>query len=689
MEENHGFSDVIGNPAAPNLNYLASTFGLETNYFGVSDCCSESNYVQLLGGTSYPNVNSDDAYWKNSAGNSPNLISQLDQAGISWKAYLQSLPYPGYEGICYPVRCNGAPDIDPLYVSKHDGIQNFTNNQNPADWSRQVPAGRLATDLSSNRVPRFGYIVPDECRDMHGDPPYCIDSGNLFDPQDQHLVSVGDAYLGQVVSQITNASFWAKGNNAIIVTFDEGDDSAGCCDANPGAGQVATIVVTSHGPRHVTSAAPANHYSTLSSIEGALGLPCLNFTCDTQNVKPLSDLLAITGSPAIATTIQPQLSWPTPTPSQPPEPLSVTAPKPGAGGWTVQQAQLLGANDNSLGAVAGSSPSDVWAVGNYLPDADNSNQDATLTFAEHFDGRAWTVSRTPNAGPNFNTLFGVAAAGGQAWAVGVRQNHAFQDRALVEVWDGHQWSIAGIPQPGSQGDLLFGASALSQDDVWVVGQQQGADGVFGTLAEHWDGRAWTVAPTPNPGGAGNHLNAVDAVGANDVWAVGQSLTGSVPDQPLVEHWDGHEWSVAGLPSLSGNVVLDGVTATAAGDVWAVGESDSPEGGGQPLIMHLSPGHGWSVQDLPALPGGANWANLYGVSIAGNSVWAAGTFVDPVTDNNDSLVLREAGGHWAIATAPSPGSGSNLPGALASIGGHLWLAGVYDDGGSRLPLIETR
>ena len=32
VEENHGFGDVIGNPAAPNLNYLAKTFGLATEY---------------------------------------------------------------------------------------------------------------------------------------------------------------------------------------------------------------------------------------------------------------------------------------------------------------------------------------------------------------------------------------------------------------------------------------------------------------------------------------------------------------------------------------------------------------------------------------------------------------------------------------------------------------------------------
>ena len=51
MEENNGFHDVIGNPAAPNLNYLAKTFGLETDYFGLSDPAARSNYVGLLGGT--------------------------------------------------------------------------------------------------------------------------------------------------------------------------------------------------------------------------------------------------------------------------------------------------------------------------------------------------------------------------------------------------------------------------------------------------------------------------------------------------------------------------------------------------------------------------------------------------------------------------------------------------------------
>ena len=689
MEENNGFHDIIGNKAAPNINYLANTFGLETDYFGLSPCCSEANYVQLLGGTSFPSVQSDDAYWKNKVVNQPSLITQLDHASVSWKAYLQSLPYASYQGICYPARCNGTPDSDPLYVSKHDGIQNFTTSWNSADWSRQVPIGQLGGDLTSGNVPQFSYVVPDECHDMHGDPPYCVDSGNTFDPQNQHLVSVGDAYLGQTVAQITHAGFWAQGNNAIIITFDEGDNSAGCCDANPGAGQVATVVVTSHGPRGSTDSQPANHYSTLSSIQHAFGLGCLKFTCDTKNVTPISSLLAVTGSKAIATKVQPELSWPTPTPSQPSEPLSETTPVTGPqAGWQVLQAQLLGTNDNSLGAIAGSSPSDIWAVGNYLPDQAASNQDATLTFAEHWNGTSWQVVRTPNAGPNFNSFYGLAANHGDAWAVGEHLNSAYQDRLLVEVWNGRTWSIADTPQPGAVRDMGFGAAALSTGDVWVVGDQEGRDNLFQTLAEHWDGHTWSVVPTPDPGSTGNHLYAVDAVSHDDVWAVGQQLGAQVPDQGLVEHWNGQRWSVVPLPaSGSGNVLLDAVKVS-GGQVWVAGESDTPSGGGQPFVARYANGQ-WYTETLPALPDHSNWANLYGIAVADGAVWVAGTYVDPATDNNNAFVLKDAGGNWTVDDGPDPGSGSNIAGGITAVHGQLWSAGTYDTGGSRLPLVARR
>jgi hypothetical protein len=132
--------------------------------------------------------------------------------------------------------------------------------------------------------------------------------------------------------------------------------------------------------------------------------------------------------------VLPELDWPTPTPGAPKEPASSTKATPSAGGWTVQRAQLLGTSDNSVGAIAGSSPADVWAVGDYLPDAAKSNQDATLNFAEHYNGRTWTVVPTPDAGPNFDSFYGVAAS----------------------------------PEPGSGSNILGGVTAID-GQLWAAG----------------------------------------------------------------------------------------------------------------------------------------------------------------------------------------------------------------------------
>jgi hypothetical protein len=532
-------------------------------------------------------------------------------------------------------------------------------------------------------VPAFSYVIPDECHDMHGDPPYCLDGGNPGDSQDQHLVTVGDDYLGHLVSSITNAKFWAKGNNAISIVFDEGDDNAGCCDASSGGGKVANVVVTSHGPRNLQDPTPYNHYSLLQTVQSSLGVGCLEFTCDTTNVKPLAKLFAVENTSAVATTPLPVPNYPTPSPT-PNEPSSLTSKTPTAGGWTVVKSPLLGTSDNSLGAVAASSPNDIWAVGNFLPDTANSNQDATLSLANHFDGKSWTAVPTPNTGSNFNTLFGVAARNAKAWAVGVNLDNQYRNRALIESWDGSQWSIADNPQPGSQRDILFAVSAVSPSDVWAVGDQEGPDGKFETLVEHWDGATWTVSPSANPGTSGNHLYGVTAIGPDDVWAVGQQLGVGAPDQGLIEHWDGQKWSVVASPGHgSANTLLDSVASGNDG-LWAVGETDDAHQGGRPLIEQFMNGS-WTDAALP--PAGSNWTNLYGVTESQAGTWAVGTFVDPASGNNQTLLLRRNGQRWSVVSGPNPGSGSNILGGIALAGETLWSVGTYEDGGSRLTLIE--
>lgn len=61
ISENHRFDQIIGNPAAPIINALAGSYGLATQYTGVSDP-SEPNYVAMLGGSDF-GIASDDPYF--------------------------------------------------------------------------------------------------------------------------------------------------------------------------------------------------------------------------------------------------------------------------------------------------------------------------------------------------------------------------------------------------------------------------------------------------------------------------------------------------------------------------------------------------------------------------------------------------------------------------------------------------
>ena len=64
-------------------------------------------------------------------------------------------------------------------------------------------------------------------------------------------------------------------------------------------------------------------------------------------------------------------------------------------------------------------------------------------------------------------------------------------------------------------------------------------------------------------------------------------------------------------------------------------------------------------------------------------------MDPQTDNNNTLILTGNDGVCTVDAGPDPGSGSNILGGVTAIGSHLWAAGIYDDGGSEMPLIEHR
>jgi hypothetical protein len=281
----------------------------------------------------------------------------------------------------------------------------------------------------------------------------------------------------------------------------------------------------------------------------------------------------------------------------------------------------------------------------------------------------------------------VAASEGQAWAVGMYLDAGYNDRALIESWNGTSWSIDTIPQPGSQRDMLFGASATSPNDVWAVGTQQDANGAFRSLTYHWNGSSWSVVPSADPGTNDDLLYGIDAVAPNDAWAVGQKLNNAGPDQPLVEHWNGASWSAVSTPKVPAGTSMLNAVAAQGQNVYAVGQVDSPAGGGRPLV-EVYDGTSWSLAKIPP-SAGSIWTSLWGVAATPDSVWAVGSYVDPTTDNNNPLLLHEVNGNWTVDPGPSPGSGSNILGGVASTStGDMWAAGMFDNGGSEMPYIEN-
>jgi phosphatidylinositol-3-phosphatase len=277
MMENHSYSEVIGNSNAPQINQLAQKYGLATDYFGVTHP-SEPNYVAAVGG-SFFGIQDDNPYTTHTI-NAPSLASQLEAKGLTWKTYQQSLPYAGFTGTAFPSASIA------LYASKHNPFLNFASVQNnPAELAKIVPDNQLYVDLLEGTTPNFSFIVPDQCHDMHGTSA-C--------PDDTQNTQVADQYVSALVGAIQHANTWERGNNAIVITWDENDFSTdnpnGCCDGLPGGGHVATIVITNHGPHHVQDNTPFNHYSLLLTIQQAFRLGCLQNTCDMANVTPMTKL---------------------------------------------------------------------------------------------------------------------------------------------------------------------------------------------------------------------------------------------------------------------------------------------------------------------------------------------------------------------------------------------------------------
>jgi hypothetical protein len=234
--ENHEYGDIIGSRSAPYMNSLARRYALATRMYAVTHP-SLPNYLALTGGATF-GIDSD---CTDCTVGATSLVDQLESKGIDWHAYMQDLPRPCFAGA-------SAGD----YAKKHDPFAYYTRViENRARCANIVPLDRLAADERDGTIPRFVWITPNLCDDMHD----CS-------------VSTGDRFLSRLVPPLLRA----LGHHGLLfLTWDEGSSDAGCCRLASG-GHIVTIVAGAGARPHARLAVPTDHYSVLQTIEDLLGL---------------------------------------------------------------------------------------------------------------------------------------------------------------------------------------------------------------------------------------------------------------------------------------------------------------------------------------------------------------------------------------------------------------------------------
>jgi len=318
LEENKSYDQILSVEAAPTIATLAKTYGNASQFFGETHP-SEGNYVALLGGDNFGIHDDDAAYCK--AGmkdpnclfaatpdyadhtvRTPHLGDQLRHHGLTWKAYLESLPSPGsLDYVAEDKTVVTSATALPVYASKHAGFVNFASAQTDPDRAGHlVGFDRLQADFAAETLPNFALIVPNQCNEMHGLSPLAGVPDDCQITNTGPLIRRGDVEVGRLVALIQATAAWrSKQNVAIVITFDEGSGGTteGCCGkpANGGGGHIPSIVVTNHGPRGVDDDTPYSHYSLLRTLEDAFGITerLGHSGDDAARVKPMTPLFAV------------------------------------------------------------------------------------------------------------------------------------------------------------------------------------------------------------------------------------------------------------------------------------------------------------------------------------------------------------------------------------------------------------
>ena len=252
-------------------------------------------------------------------------------------------------------------------------------------------------------------------------------------------------------------------------------------------------------------------------------------------------------------------------------------------------------------------------------------------------------------------------------------------RSGAAVSDSATWSIvAGATASLDTTFYLSDDTCVGPTDCIAVGSSAtaGEDSVQ-PLIESWDGTEWSSTIPPLISGSGGGLTAVSCADADHCLAVGNGDGGQ-----LIESWDGITWSAVSPPATAGH--LTGVSCPAPDHCVAVGWGVYQFYG--ITLMETWDGTTWSVAEGPAKSANNYFLNGISCTDDGNDCMAVGDY-DPGVGGG---IVTESwdGTDWSFATLAGPVSEGILNGVSCPDPSDCVAVGTHVVGRSTLTLVES-
>jgi hypothetical protein len=266
-----GAKQIPGDPSAAYIDgTLLAQCGSSSDYHGVSHP-SYPNYLAATSGSTHESVSDHLGFFT-----SKSIFSQVDP---SWRSYEQYMPVG-----CDHIAMTGSAATG-YYVGRHNPADSYSSLPVGAPTAGDCPrfdgrlgsvsSGRLHHAVRTGTLPRFSFVTPGLCNDMHTFP---LGVAGCSNP-----IKTGDSWLAKWIPVITSGPDYTSGHLMIDVAWDEGSkgtDGANCVTSAASNCIVPNIVISPY-TTHKVSSKDFSHYSLLRTTEYLLGLKFLRHAADT------------------------------------------------------------------------------------------------------------------------------------------------------------------------------------------------------------------------------------------------------------------------------------------------------------------------------------------------------------------------------------------------------------------------